>query len=95
MTMTQEDRQRFNHMEEKIDTLDNKVDKVLVLLGGDDLGHNEGLISEFKEFKKETRDRIKKLEEGKKKFINMAFGAGVVIAFVFPKLWEIIQSFIK
>ena len=71
--MTALETARLDIVEDKVDTMNTKIDRILTALIGDDLNLDRGLISEHKDM----RDRIFKLEALKNKVIWMAVGAGV------------------
>lgn len=78
---------RLDKMEEKLDQLETKVDRILNALIGDTLQIDKGLIAELKE----TRDRVSKLEALKNKIIWVSIGAGIAAGISLNKLIEWIQ----
>ena len=86
--MTALETARLDIVEDKVDTMNTKIDRILTALIGDDLQMDRGLIAEYKEM----RDRISKLEALKNKVIWMAVGAGVAGGVSIVKLIEWIKA---
>jgi len=86
--MTALETARLDIVEDKVDTMNTKIDRILIALIGDDLQMDRGLIAEYKEM----RDRISKLEALKNKVIWMAVGAGVAGGVSIVKIIEWIKA---
>jgi len=86
--MTALETARLDIVEDKVDTMNTKIDRILTALIGDDLNLDRGLISEHKDM----RDRISKLEALKTKVIWMAVGAGVTGGVSIVKIIEWIKA---
>jgi len=86
--MTALETARLDIVEDKVDTMNTKIDRILTALIGDDLQMDRGLIAEYKEM----RDRISKLEALKNKVIWMAVGAGVAGGVSIVKIIEWIKA---
>jgi len=86
--MTALETARLDIVEDKVDTMNTKIDRILIALIGDDLQMDRGLIAEYKEM----RDRISKLEALKNKVIWMAVGAGVTGGVSIVKIIEWIKA---
>lgn len=85
--MTTIEGSRLDKMEEKLDQLETKVDKILSALVGDDLQIDKGLIAEHKDI----RDRVAKLEALKNRIIWVSIGAGIAAGISLNKIIEWIQ----
>ena len=89
--MNEMENSRLDQMEEKLDDVSLKVDKIFVALIGDDLQIDKGLIAEFKDM----RDRVSKLEGFKSKIIWISVGAGMAAGISVNKIIEMIQAAAK
>ena len=86
--MTAIESERLDKMEQQLDDLEIKVDKILNALTGDELQIDKGLITEYKEI----RDRVSKLEALKNKIIWVSIGAGLAVGISLDKIIEWIQG---
>lgn len=86
--MTTIENERLDKMEQQLDDLEIKVDKILNALTGDKLQMDKGLIPELKEM----RDRVSKLEALKNKIIWVSIGAGLAVGISLNKIIEWIQA---
>ena len=86
--MTSIENKRLDIMEDKLTTVEQKLDRVLTALLGDDLNIDKGLVAEFKEL----RERVTKLEYMKNKVIWMSAGAGITGGVVIAKIVEWIRG---
>lgn len=86
--MTNEEKKRFELMQQRLERVENKLDNVLNALKGDDLGQSKGLVSEVKELK----IRLQVLEDIKKRFVWITIGAGVAGGMAIDKIISFIKS---
>lgn len=78
---------RLDTMEDKLDDVSVKVDKIFVALTGGDLQTDKGLIKEFESL----RERVTKIEAFKSKIIWISLGAGLSAGLSVNKVIEWIQ----
>jgi TolA-binding protein len=71
--MTQNESSRLEQMEEKLDSLDGKIELISIALLGSDLNTDKGLVKEFKDL----RERVATIEAKANRAIWIAVGAGV------------------
>jgi hypothetical protein len=88
--MTAIENTRLDNMEQKLTTVEGKVDRILVALTGDEL-NEKGLISQFNSLK----ERVEKLESLKTKIIYLGTGAGVACGFFVKDIWDWFHNIIK
>lgn len=79
---------KLTAVEQKVNNIDGKLDRVLKALQGDDMLMSEGLIQEMNLLKA----RMTKVETRWNKFAWMAAGAGISGGLFIQKLIEWIQS---
>lgn len=96
--MTGIENMKLEELEEKLNTVEGKVDKILIALLGSELMPDNGLLKEIQELKnvdKETKARVLKLENLKNRVIYMSIGAGIAGGFSITKIIEWIQDSAK
>lgn len=89
--MIEMENQRLDDLEEKLDTVESKVDQILTALVGSDLTLSKGIVQEIKELK----TRILKLENLRNRVMWMSMGAGIAGGFSITKIIEWIQEAAK
>ncbi len=87
-SMTSIENKRLDKMEQQLDEVEEKVDRILNALVGDELQMDKGLIHALNDM----RDRVSRLEALKNKIIWVSIGAGLAVGISLDKIIEWIQA---
>lgn len=89
-TSTQEE---INGLKAEMKSVHGKLDKILTILGGDELGYSEGIVNDMKGIKSEL-NKVKEDVQGLIDFKKRIYWLAASLALVFNIAYSYIKDFV-